>query len=169
MQLKLWNTERKNYQLQITPENLASSAVQSAILEDAYLHTSVVIDLINGTKHEFQVTEEASSKNPYRFRVILNAKASSPAVTSESKADIRAYPNPVIGKTINVEFNNKPKGNYSIELINNKGQRVFTRTIFNEGGIFVKPVQLAGKLAKGVYHLQVSNGDVRNTISIMSE
>lgn len=167
IQLKLWNTERKSYQLYINAENLSSSTVKSATLEDAYLHTSIPIDINSITQQTFAVTLDPASQNPYRFKIILNGKTSSPAISAaQGSREVRVYPNPIISKTINLEFNNKPKGNYKVELIDSKGAKVLTKTIYNEGGLFSKEISSPTVVSKGIYRLKVSKGNDSNVINL---
>lgn len=168
IQLKLWNVQQKTYQFEINPSNLSS--VHSATLEDAYLHTSTHVDLNKITQYSFTISGDAASQNPDRFRIILNGKASSPSIAaSEIKDGIRAYPNPFTGKTINIEFDNEPKGIYTITLIDSKGQKLVTQTIYNEGGLFSKSILLNQVLSKGLYQLQINNGDTKSNIPMLKD
>lgn len=168
IQLKLWNTEQKSYRFEIYPSNLSSA--QSATLEDTYLHTSVLIDLNSVTQYTFAITADPASQNPYRFKIVLNAKRSLPGMsTVDSREGIKVFPNPIKGKTINVDFSNEPKGNYDVELSNSKGQRVMVRTVYNEGGTFTKAIELNNVLAKGVYTLKVSKGRLKSLVQIIKD
>jgi hypothetical protein len=58
------------YQLEFTPENLASP-ILTAYLEDAYLHSTTIIDLNVVSTINFTVNADAGSRAPDRFRIVF--------------------------------------------------------------------------------------------------
>lgn len=76
--------------------------------------------------------------------------------TGKSNNQITLYPNPVIGNTINVQFENIKKGKYSISFFNNQGQQVMIRSIQHEGGTASQIIGL-NKMASGVYEVRITN------------
>ena len=79
------------------------------------------------------------------------------------------YPNPVKENSINILLNNLAKGLYTLHLINNNGQSLFSKNIYHEGGSSSKIIILPFKLTKGLYNLRlVSDEGIRNQ-KIMAE
>ena len=167
--LKLWNMEYKEYFLQFTPENLAGTPIQSAILVDHYLKTSTTIDLKEGSTHKFTIDGNATSTNPRRFMVVLNgAKYDvSPIIT---KAGFKLSPNPVIGRALNIQFINQPKGTYNIELVNSLGQVILKDQVKHAGGTIINPLRLKNNISKGAYQLYINNPatNIKTVVVVMS-
>ncbi len=72
------------------------------------------------------------------------------------------FPNPLVGNTIYIPFNNKSATTYKVRLINLIGQTVYTTVISNiEAGSELYPLQLSQKPAAGYYQLELvkENGD----------
>jgi hypothetical protein len=72
----------------------------------------------------------------------------------ESKISI--YPNPVVNGNVNLHFNNQPKGNYSIQITNAKGQQIKAVNILVESNNSIRIVKI-GMLATGAYQATVTN------------
>jgi hypothetical protein len=71
---------------------------------------------------------------------------------------IIAYPNPVINGNLTL-YLNLDKGVYSLTLTNEAGQQVYKQTINHTGGSASQKVLLHTTMARGVYQLQVSDGE----------
>jgi uncharacterized repeat protein (TIGR03803 family) len=164
--LVLTNTAENSYLFEFNPLNL-SSLVVSAILEDKYRHTSTPVSLSNVTKFDFKINADAASQSPYRFRVILISKNAHSSITSLSTSFVRAFPNPITNRTINLQMENQPKGRYEVQLVNALGSVVFRSIIQHQGGTATKAIQLNSFLPKGIYQLNVSGSDSKNTIKIL--
>jgi hypothetical protein len=103
-----------------------------------------------------------SGTNFYRIKAIDNSGAAkySQVVNvkiGSSKGEIVLYPNPATGNMISVQMMNKPAGTYTLRLVNNLGQIMFTKTQEHHGGSATETID-AGKLPSGLYQLQVVNG-----------
>ena len=64
-------------------------------------------------------------------------------------------PNPVEGNTVNLQFANKPGGNYTIRLVNNAGQILFSSIKNHAGGSATQIMELPTSVAKGAYQLEI--------------
>jgi len=69
---------------------------------------------------------------------------------------IAVYPNPFIGKTINVSFANMLKGKYKVSITNFIGQKVVSTLINHNGGTTVNAIA-TGVLVKGMYNVTIAN------------
>ena len=115
-----------------------------------------------------------NSNNYYRIKVINKDNSTSYSnvvqVKMESTSgDVSVYPNPVKGSVINVQFTNKEKGTYNVQLVNNLGQQVYNSKIVHQGGSASETLQLTSKLGKGVYQLVVTNGERKVTQQVVAE
>ncbi|TAF34480.1 MAG: T9SS C-terminal target domain-containing protein [Cytophagales bacterium] len=79
---------------------------------------------------------------------------SSIATYELSQSRIVVYPNPASGH-VNIEFNDLSKTSYNLEIINQSGQVVYTKTL--DGSIQRHVIQLDNQPA-GVYFLKISDG-----------
>jgi len=78
---------------------------------------------------------------------------------AKTNAGINVYPNPVVGATMGLQFNNIDKGNYNISMFNSMGQKVFGSTLQHTGGNATKMIELPAAMAPGVYEVLISGGD----------
>jgi hypothetical protein len=122
----------------------------------------------NSTAVSYSWFDAAPSKgiNYYRIKAVDNAGVAkySQVVNVKlggGKSEISIYPNPVVGKTISVQFTEQDKGTYTVNLFNNIGQVVFTKTIAHNGGSATQTISIGNAVSKGVYQMQVSNGEVK--------
>ena len=75
--LMLYNTKVKKYSFEIDPSNFTEPA-PAAYLEDAYLKTSTPVSLSSPTLVEFSITNDVSSANPNRFKIVFKATSTLP-------------------------------------------------------------------------------------------
>jgi hypothetical protein len=161
--LGLSNTTQRSYVLQFTPLNL-NTDVQSAYLEDAYLHSTTPIDLKGITQIPFTINGDPAAQDGNRFRVVLMTTSKQTINGSLTTAGaVIASPNPLTGRTINIYLNNQPAGTYRVMLVNDIGQILLNSQIRHEGGSSTYSLNLSQRPSKGVYHLQVSDHKNANT------
>ncbi len=160
--LKLWNTTARKYMLEFNPVNL-TAGLHTAYLADNYLKTTTPIDLHKISQVFFTVTSDVASANPSRFSVLFQPDA---ATAGEVRKEFLPYPNPVVGKSIRVLFNNQPEGTYNLELVNSLGQSVSNTRLRHGGGSSVQIFDLPSKPARGVYFLNIRNSGSKSTIKI---
>jgi hypothetical protein len=80
-------------------------------------------------------------------------------ITNTPVNAITIYPNPINSNAIALQINLK-KGNYTISLTNNLGQRVVTKVIDHAGGSATENIEPSKALAAGVYQLRLSGGGI---------
>lgn len=112
-------------------------------------------------------------KNFYRIKAIANTgnvKYSQAVIVSIGgvKSDIVVYPNPVKGNTISLQFSNQPQGIYTIKLFSSVGQELFLQKIEHLGGSATQTINLGKAISKGVYYLNVTNGEMNVTQQLIN-
>lgn len=80
------------------------------------------------------------------------------------KPGISVYPNPVEGGVMNLQFLNKEKGRFDLQLVNDLGQVVFKGYAEHPGGNNVKFVELPATVTSGSYRLVVTGSDKVKTV-----
>jgi hypothetical protein len=73
------------------------------------------------------------------------------------------YPNPVIGKSVNLELLNLPKGEYDLTLTNPSGQAIYTRKVSHTGGSTSQLITVPEQLSSGVYIAEIKGGVTKVT------
>jgi hypothetical protein len=168
IQLKIWNTISKNYVLEFKPENLPLT-IKSAVLVDNFLRTSTPVSVSDVSRIPFTITADAASANTGRFMVVLSTIAAPADIFNiTSKKAISIFPNPMSGKTINVQFTGQPEGTYAVELVNSVGQVVYKGRIVHAGGTATKMLQLNSKVAGGLYQLRVTQKNATTTLKVVA-
>jgi hypothetical protein len=166
IQLKLYNVKERNYNFIINPSNLENEGLE-AYLEDAFLNTKTPLSLSSATIVNFSVTSNAMSVNANRFRIVFNRKAA-PGITI-TEGSIKVYPNPLVGKSVNVQFNNQAKGAYTIKVLNPLGQPIVTKKVEHTGGSLTQAIRLPYTLSKGMYQVQITSADSRFIQQVIAE
>ena len=67
----------------------------------------------------------------------------------KTNTSISVYPNPVIGKQMQVHFNSVETGNYQLSLMNTAGQVIYKAAVNVAAGSSAKTLQLAKDVAAG--------------------
>jgi hypothetical protein len=110
--------------------------------------------------------------NYYRIRSIGfsgDVKISQVALVNIGKGypAISVYPNPVINKTVTVQFSDMKQGVYQLRLVNKSGQVLFTRSVTHAGGNATQSLALPTGVSTGNYQLEISKpGNKKTTISL---
>ena len=79
------------------------------------------------------------------------------AYIDEIKTGVSIFPNPVIGNTIGLAFNNMEAGQYQVKLINTSGQILFVKNISHLNGVLMEHLDFINNLAIGFYEVEVKN------------
>lgn len=89
-------------------------------------------------------------------------------VSDTKTAAVTVYPNPIVNRQVNVQLSNLSKGSYTVEVYNNLGQAILTKTIQMDGASTSLSLQLPNSVNSGLYRLTVSNGTLKfnKTISV---
>lgn len=75
----------------------------------------------------------------------------------KSTASISVYPNPVVNGQLGIQFTGQAEGNYTIQLVNAKGQLVYKGTVYVASDNTNETIRLNKTLAKGTYQLSVQD------------
>jgi hypothetical protein len=67
------------------------------------------------------------------------------------------YPSPVKGNQVSVGFTSA-KGQYTINILNSAGQKVYTQRIVHQGGALTQTIELPSFVTPGVYNMTISGG-----------
>ncbi len=78
---------------------------------------------------------------------------------------ISVYPNPVVNKTMNVQFTNQAMGTYQVQLLSQDGATVYKNEAEINSSNQVKTMKLNAGTAAGTYQLLVSDKDGNQTNS----
>jgi hypothetical protein len=105
-----------------------------------------------------------AGNNFYRIKAVENGgavKYSSvvKVFVGRGKSLIVVTPNPVVNGVMNLQFQNQEKGTYNVRLFNNNGQQVYALKVQHAGGSSAQTLDLPATISKGVYQLQISNGE----------
>ncbi|HEX8460904.1 MAG TPA: T9SS type A sorting domain-containing protein [Segetibacter sp.] len=114
----------------------------------------------------------ANGNNYYRIKAIEKSgreKISQIVTvkTNSNLSDIKVFPNPVVGKSLQLIMNNQEQGHYLVELFNSKGQLMNGSTISHLAGSSTEIVPLDASLPKGVYQLKVSKEKFKRILSVL--
>ncbi|MES2430956.1 MAG: hypothetical protein V4556_08465 [Bacteroidota bacterium] len=161
MYYRLTQTTPGNYRFQISASKV-NQKVSVAFLEDRYLNTSTEVDLNGVTNIDFIINSDPASASPDRFK--LTFKKTTTATIENKRCEVTAYPNPLQNNRINLQFNNKPVGEYSIKLMNNFGQIVYTKRISISSPTMSQALVVPKILSKGTYRLEVKGTDNKRMI-----
>ena len=115
---------------------------------------------------DYQLTDDqpAQGNNYYRIRAIDKTDKNTyskivKVVTGDAKNNITVYPNPITGSTTNLQFQNIPSGNYSLQLFNAAGKMIWQKNIDHQSTVTTYQVQLGSGLSKGIYHLLIQGNN----------
>ena len=132
----------------------------------------------NGGNAAYDFLDETplDGNNYYRIRSVSNAGEISYSdivkVTLKSLIDVPAivvYPNPVSGHTIQVQFNNIPKGNYIMQLFNTAGQLTGSKKIQYDGNTAACSFELTDNFPTGKYELKLTGEAVELNAHVIKE
>ena len=76
-------------------------------------------------------------------------------LTTDNSPLTTIYPNPLTGKTLNVQLGNVVAGKYVVSIYNSLGQKVTEQAINHAGGNSTHTVNIEGSIAKGVYNVVI--------------
>ncbi|MBC7536851.1 MAG: T9SS type A sorting domain-containing protein [Ferruginibacter sp.] len=79
-------------------------------------------------------------------------------------ASVSIYPNPLVGKTVNIRFQNQAAGEYSVRLNNMQGQVVYAGIVSINGPVVLRSVVLDDQLSSGHYQLIITSENGTKTI-----
>lgn len=151
------------YTLQIIAQNLPASFPGHAWLVDKYLNTQTEVDLHDTTSYSFTPDKDTNS---YRNRFMLVYNRSKDIVATneiieqaamstgiEQRAGV--YPNPVTGNNFNLVLTALRKDKYIVNIYNNTGNLISTRSIDHESSNGTYNFKLPVNTITGNYTIHV--------------
>ncbi|MGI8952291.1 MAG: T9SS type A sorting domain-containing protein [Chitinophagaceae bacterium] len=116
--------------------------------------------------YRFTDIHPASGNNFYRIKVV-NADGTvaytniADVVMGEARPNIAVYPNPVTIRNFTVQLTNLPAGKYTLQLYNNLGQLIISKTVEHPGGSASQTIYLPASVARGAYTFKFANSITR--------
>ena len=74
-------------------------------------------------------------------------------------ASISVYPNPVVGRKVNVQFVSQPAGNYKVQLLTATGQLIYNKQVKITSFLQSENISLPVRVTGGNYQLSVTHPD----------
>jgi len=152
------------YEFEFIPSNISRPGLE-AFLVDSYLHTTAPVSLSGRSGISFEVSNEPSSYEPGRFRLVFKQKrvyATGINLKQPARGTVRVYPNPVAGRIIYISFNKVALGKYRVQLIGQQGQMVCEQFIEPATKDFISSIHLP-LIAAGPYRLIIISPDGSTT------
>jgi hypothetical protein len=113
------------------------------------------------TVYQYQDQQTANGSRFY-YRIVAIDKAGKKTVSNQvmvksgtGARGIVVAPNPVVGKAMNIQFNQMPQGRYQLVLLSAEGRSVPLRIVEHRGGNSVLNIPLSYTLPAGMYQLKV--------------
>ncbi len=145
------------YALNIDATNYKNSGLD-AILVDALDNSSRIL-----TAGENSINFTVDAKNPAtyanRFSIVFKTVAKTATISTPIAATaLSIYPNPLVGKAINVRLGNQaPTGKYVVIIYNSLGQKVLESNLEHAETSAAHAVKLGQQLSKGVYQVTLQS------------
>ena len=89
--------------------------------------------------------------------------------SNKSQPSLTVAPNPVKGNVFNLKVNNINKGNYSLEIVNVMGQKVYVEKLQLQSGSSTVNVTFPNSLKSGIYNINLSGDAVMIQSQILKE
>jgi len=101
----------------------------------------------------------AEGNNYYRIKAVSETGAVNYSniakLTTNNSPLTTIYPNPLVGKTLNVQLTNVAAGKYVVSIYNVLGQKVNEQTISHSGGSAIHALVINNTLAGGTYSVVI--------------
>jgi hypothetical protein len=107
--------------------------------------------------NNFYRIKEISANGQVQYSKILKVSI------SKAEGNITVYPNPAVSGTVGLQMNNMAAGNYTVHILNNSGQLIFSKLINHTEGSSTETITVGQSAGKGVYRMEVIHPD--NNIS----
>ncbi len=110
--------------------------------------------------YSYTDNKAANGDNYYRIKAIskdgsVQYSNIAKVTIGDRREGISIYPNPVVGKTMNVQLSNVAVGNYEVVLFNANGQQVMAQSLQHAGGSITTTMNLPANLQSGIYQLKI--------------
>ncbi len=115
--------------------------------------TYQTVDVQTATATHFYRIKGISLGGKEQFSAIARVSAAS------NQADIQVYPNPISGRSMQLELNNTVSGTHQLVAIGNNGQKFVLPQLKIAGTQQIQTLQLPAQMPPGIYRLQVTTPD----------
>lgn len=156
--------------------NMDGYEVEKSVDGVAFNKVATVTALNGSSGHDYGLFDAnpVNGDNYYRIRSIekSGSKKYSQVVKvawNKQESFVRIHPNPVVGNTISLQFNNIAKGSYQLSIVNKAGQTVFVSMLEHQGGTASQLVKLNGLLSNGTYQLMVIGQGLQFSQAILKQ
>jgi hypothetical protein len=148
--------------------NLSSHEIQKSTNGSSFASVGTVVAQNNATpfRYTFIDATPAEGNNYYRLRSLDkqgNETFSNILRVNNGfgRTEIRVLANPAQSGVLNLQMSNINSGKYAISLYSNSGQKVFARSLDLTNGSTTQTINLPQNLGRGMYFLQVTDGEMR--------
>jgi Secretion system C-terminal sorting domain len=122
------------------------------------LHPWLGSDLANGNILSTGNDDDGDHENRMLPDMIVNYHS----ITNDS---ILLYPNPVTSNEFKIHFISAVAGNYSVDVMDAKGQKIMTKNVTTGGKNSTVSVSLPGLTSKGIFIVRITDDDNRIVFS----
>lgn len=140
----------KNYVIEQSTNGVSFTEIGNVVANNASQYSSIDNNPSTTNYYRIKAIDKSGS---FDYSSIVQVKL------KNSKAEIAAYPNPIIGNQLNVQLANLTVGNVELKLINQLGQQIFSTNVNYAGGNQIQNIQLPSTISKGLYKLVVTTSN----------
>jgi hypothetical protein len=145
-----------------TEQNLKQYVVEKSI--DAVNFTSIATQTANNIANSsYSAIDNTPNNGNNYYRILSIANDGSKAYSNivlvkigSKLQNISVYPNPVEGKTLNLQLQNMDKGTYLIQIFTESGRMVFQSNLNHNGGSGTQSIILPASMSNSNYVLKTS-------------
>lgn len=134
--------------------------VTSAVLTDNYYRVNLsTLDAKPVDKSDavvYNASDLANANLAYK-----NTKVNPVLTDVASNNNVTVFPNPVVNKTVAVQFNQLPAGSYLVEISDANGKKISTKTVLISG-LQNEKISLPKATSQGLYVIKVTNNAGKN-------
>ena len=156
-----WNT--------VGEKNVAHYEVEKSTDAKSFKNVGHVIAKNTATASYTTTDNSVTATTYYRIKAVNTTGAVSYSNVAKlssinAQLSISLYPNPLKGKTLNVEMGNVLAGKYTVSIYNASGQRVSEQTISHTGGSANHAISINNALAAGAYSVTISEAGSKQLV-----
>lgn len=117
---------------------------------------------IDNSNYSYSDIKVLNGNNYYRIQAVnkdgsITYSSIAKINIGDKKDGMNIYPNPMIGKTMNIQLRNIVKGLYKLTMFNTIGQQIMQQQLQHAGGSITSTVELPATISAGVYQVRLTN------------
>lgn len=149
--------------------NYTANVGRKTFLIDRFLNIEYPIEVSGLTSYSFEIdAANPSSKDPNRFALVFKEEVLSTTSISKLTSKLTIMPNPVIGKSVVLNYQKGFQSGDKIQILDVSGKLVYSSIIDNNSIDF--NIELTDNFSKGLYYLKlISNGMVETVPMIIQD